>query len=61
MRAADRERAQGAILGKAMGSLDQGTGLVLALLSLQYASGGGHALKRFFLPRAATATSSSSS
>jgi hypothetical protein len=35
MRAADRERAAGAILGKAMSALDQGRGLVLVLVSLQ--------------------------
>jgi hypothetical protein len=35
MRAADRDRAQGAILGKAMTSLEKGTGLVLVLVSLQ--------------------------
>jgi len=34
-RASDRERAAGAILGKAMSSLDSGRGLVLALVSLQ--------------------------
>lgn len=35
MRADDRDRAQGAILGKAMSSLESGTGLVLVLVSLQ--------------------------
>jgi hypothetical protein len=35
MKAADRDRAQGAILGKAMTGLDEGTGLVLVLVSLQ--------------------------
>lgn len=35
MKAADRDRAQGAILGKAMTALDSGTGLVLVLVSLQ--------------------------
>ena len=36
MRISDRIRAQGAVLGKAMGHLDQGeTGLVLALVTLQ--------------------------
>jgi hypothetical protein len=35
MRAADHDRAQGAILGKAMTSLEAGTGLVLVLVSLQ--------------------------
>lgn len=35
MRAEDRERAQGAVLGKAMTSLEHGTGLVLVLVSLQ--------------------------
>lgn len=35
MKAADRDRAQGAILGKAMTALDEGTGLVLVLVSLQ--------------------------
>lgn len=35
MRAADRDRAQGAILGKAMTALEEGTGLVLVLVSLQ--------------------------
>jgi hypothetical protein len=35
MRARDRGRAQGAILGKAMTSLETGTGLVLVLVSLQ--------------------------
>lgn len=35
MKAADRERAMGAVLGKAMTSLDSGTGMVLVLVSLQ--------------------------
>ena len=35
MRAQDRERAWGAILGKAMTGLDSGRGLVLTLVSLQ--------------------------
>ena len=35
MRADDRDRSQGAILGKAMTSLEHGTGLVLVLVSLQ--------------------------
>lgn len=35
MKAADRERAHGAVLGKAMTALDSGTGLVLVLVSLQ--------------------------
>jgi hypothetical protein len=35
MKAADRDRAQGAILGKAMTRLDSGTGLVLVLVTLQ--------------------------
>jgi hypothetical protein len=35
MKAVDPTRARGAILGKAMTGLDQGTGLVLALVSLQ--------------------------
>ena len=35
MKVTDHAKAQGAILGKAMGSLDDGTGLVLALVSLQ--------------------------
>jgi hypothetical protein len=35
MRATDRERAYGAILGKAMTSLETGTGLVLVLVNLQ--------------------------
>lgn len=35
MKASDRDRAQGAILGKAMTALDSGTGLVLVLVSLQ--------------------------
>jgi hypothetical protein len=35
MKAADTGRSQGAILGKAMSSLDDGEGLVLALVNLQ--------------------------
>jgi hypothetical protein len=35
MKAADRERAQGAIIGKAMSALPGGTGLVLVLVNLQ--------------------------
>ncbi len=35
MRALDRDRAGGAILGKAMSTLEAGTGLVLVLVSLQ--------------------------
>lgn len=35
MKASDRSRAQGAILGKAMTALDSGTGMVLVLVSLQ--------------------------
>ena len=35
MRAVDHDRAYGAILGKAMTSLETGTGLVLVLVSLQ--------------------------
>lgn len=35
MRAADRERAQGAVLGKAMTALESGRGLVLVLVGLQ--------------------------
>lgn len=35
MKVTDHERAQGAILGKAMSSLEQGKGLVLVLVSLQ--------------------------
>jgi len=35
MRAADPARAGGAVLGKAMSSLDAGTGMVLVLVSLQ--------------------------
>lgn len=35
MKASDRARAQGAIIGKAMSKLDSGTGLVLALVNLQ--------------------------
>ena len=35
MKATDRERRDGAILGKAMGSLNEGKGLVLVLVSLQ--------------------------
>ena len=35
MKAVDRDRAQGAVLGKAMTSLDGGTGMVLVIVSLQ--------------------------
>jgi hypothetical protein len=35
MKASDHERRQGAILGKAMSSLNEGTGHVLVLVSLQ--------------------------
>ncbi len=35
MKATDRERAQGAIIGKAMSELKEGTGLVLVLVNLQ--------------------------
>ena len=35
MKVMDHPRAQGAILGKAMTSLEQGTGMVLVLVSLQ--------------------------
>jgi len=35
MKVTDFDRAQGAILGKAMSSLDEGTGLVLVLINLQ--------------------------
>jgi hypothetical protein len=35
MRVVDHDRANGAILGKAMTSLDEGRGLVLVLVSLQ--------------------------
>jgi hypothetical protein len=35
MKVTDPAHAQGAILGKAMGSLRQGKGLVLMLISLQ--------------------------
>jgi hypothetical protein len=35
MRASDHSRAVGAIIGKAMTSLEQGSGLVLVLVSLQ--------------------------
>ena len=35
MRATDRDRANGAVLGKAMSALDDGTGLVLVLVNLQ--------------------------
>ncbi|MBI5030037.1 MAG: hypothetical protein HZB51_05885 [Chloroflexi bacterium] len=35
MKAIDRERAQGAIIGKAMSGLETGTGLVLVLVNLQ--------------------------
>jgi hypothetical protein len=35
MKVGDHAKAQGAILGKAMGSLAQGRGMVLVLVSLQ--------------------------
>jgi hypothetical protein len=35
MKVTDLNRAQGAILGKAMTSLDKGSGLVLVLVTLQ--------------------------
>lgn len=35
MKAADRGRSHGAVLGKAMSTLESGTGLVLALINLQ--------------------------
>ena len=35
MRVGDHDQAQGAIIGKAMTRLDEGTGLVLVLVSLQ--------------------------
>ncbi len=35
MKAVDRDRAQGAVLGKAMTSLESGTGMVLVIVSLQ--------------------------
>jgi len=35
MKAADRDRAQGAVIGKAMSGLESGTGLVLVLVNLQ--------------------------
>ena len=35
MKAADHQRAQGSILGKAMTPLDEGTGMVLVLVTLQ--------------------------
>ncbi len=35
MRATDRDRAHGAVIGKAMSTLDDGTGLVLVLVNLQ--------------------------
>ena len=35
MKVTDYERAQGAVLGKAMSSLDEGCGLVLVLVTLQ--------------------------
>ena len=35
MKVTDHARAQGAIIGKAMTSLSEGTGLVLVLVSLQ--------------------------
>jgi hypothetical protein len=35
MKATDKERSQGAIIGKAMSSLASGKGLVLVLVNLQ--------------------------
>jgi hypothetical protein len=35
MRVTDGESSDGAVLGKAMSSLEQGTGLVLVLVNLQ--------------------------
>jgi hypothetical protein len=35
MKVADHDRAQGAVLGKAMTGLESGTGLVLVLVTLQ--------------------------
>ena len=35
MRVRDHTKAQGAVIGKAMSSLDQGEGMVLVLVSLQ--------------------------
>jgi hypothetical protein len=35
MKVTDYDKAHGAIIGKAMSSLDQGEGLVLVLVSLQ--------------------------
>ena len=35
MRATDEERSFGAVIGKAMSSLDEGTGMVLVLVNLQ--------------------------
>ena len=35
MRVGDHQQAQGAVIGKAMSRLDEGTGLVLVLVSLQ--------------------------
>ena len=35
MKVVDYPKAQGAVIGKAMGSLDEGRGLVLVLVSLQ--------------------------
>ena len=35
MKATDHDRSQGAILGKAMGPLPEGSGLVLVLVNLQ--------------------------
>jgi hypothetical protein len=35
MKVTDRDRAGGAVIGKAMTGLDDGTGLVLVLVSLQ--------------------------
>jgi hypothetical protein len=35
MRASDHDRSNGAVIGKAMSTLDSGTGLVLVLVNLQ--------------------------
>jgi hypothetical protein len=35
MKVTDHARAQGAVLGKAMGSLDEGQGMVLVVVTLQ--------------------------
>ena len=35
MKATDHQRAQGAILGKAISALEEGTGMVLVLVTLQ--------------------------